>query len=69
MIPCEHEMYKILSGLDLKNITITKYIIQLLYDNCLFNSFPNKDQVFEQYLTDKETFIEQVWKNNTYFRW
>ena len=40
MILNEDEMYKIINGLDQNKITITKDIIQLLYDKGLFDSFP-----------------------------
>lgn len=57
MILNEDEMYKIINGLDQNKITITKDIIQLLYDKGLFDSFPNKDQAFEKYLTFSETYL------------
>ena len=57
MILNEDEIYKIINGLDQNKITITKDIIQLLYDKGLFDSFPNKDQAFEKYLTFSETYL------------
>ena len=57
MILNEDEMYKIINGLDQNKITITKDIIQLLFDKGLFDSFPNKDQAFEKYLTFSETYL------------
>ena len=59
MILNEDEMYKPFNGLHENKITITKNIIQLLYDKGLFDSFPNKDQAFEQYLTFSETYIKE----------
>ena len=41
MILNEDENYRILSGLHQKKITITKNIIELLYDKGLFDSVPN----------------------------
>ena len=57
MILNEDEINKIINGLDQNKITITKDIIQLLYDKGLFDSFPNKDQVFEKYLTFSEAYL------------
>ena len=57
MILNEDEMYKLFNGLHENKITITKNIIQLLYDKGLFDSFPNKDQAFEQYLTFSEAHL------------
>ena len=56
MILNEDEMYKLFNGLHENKITITKNIIQLL-DKGLFDSFPNKDQAFEQYLTFSEAYL------------
>ena len=56
MILNEDEMYKNINGLDQNKITITKDIIQLLYKG-LFDSFPNKDQAFEKYLTFSEAYL------------
>ena len=53
----EDEIYNILKSLDQRKITITNNIIQLLYDKCLFDSFPNKDQAFANYLTFSETHL------------
>ena len=50
MILNENEINKIFNGLDQNKITITNNIIQLLYDKGLFDSFPNKDQAFANYL-------------------
>ena len=36
---------------------IKKEIIQLLYDRGLFDSYPNKDQVFEQYLIFTDEYL------------
>ena len=57
MILNEDEMFKLFNGLHENKITITKNIIQLLYDKGLFDSFPNKDQAFEQYLTFSEAHL------------
>ena len=57
MISIEDETKNILYSLDQNKITITKNIIQLLYDKSLFDSFPNKDQAFAKYLTFSETYL------------
>ena len=54
MILNENENIKIFNNLDQNEITITNNIIQLLYDKGLFDSFPNKDQAFANYLTFSE---------------
>ena len=51
----ENEIKKIFNNLDQNKITITNNIIQLLFDKSLFDSFPNKDQAFANYLTFSET--------------
>ena len=57
MILNEDEIKKILYCLDQNKITITKNLIQLLHDKGLFDSFPNKDQAFANYLTFSETYL------------
>ena len=57
MILNEDEINNILNSLDQYKITITNNIIQLLYDKGLFDSFPNKDQAFANYLTFSETYL------------
>ena len=57
MILNEDEINNILNSLDQNKITITNNIIQLLYDKGLFDSFPNKDQAFANYLTFSETHL------------
>ena len=57
MILNEDEINNILNSLDQNKITITNNIIQLVYDKGLFDSFPNKDQVFANYLTFSETYL------------
>ena len=57
MILNEDEINNILNSLDQNKITITNNIIQMLYDKGLFDSFPNKDQVFANYLTFSETYL------------
>ena len=57
MILNEDEINNILNSLDQNKITITNNIIQLLYDKVLFDSFPNKDQAFANYLTFSETYL------------
>ena len=70
MILNEDEINNNPKSLDQNKTTITNNIIQLLYEKSLFESFPNKDQDFANYLTFSETnLIKKVWKNNTYFRW
>ena len=66
MILNEDEIKNILNSLDQNKITKTNNIIQLLYDNGLFDSFPKKDQAFANYLTFSETYLKKVWKNNKY---
>ena len=55
MILNENKINNIFNGPDQKKVTITNNIIQLLYDKGLFDSFPNKDQAFANYLTFSET--------------
>ena len=57
MILNEDEINIILNSLDQNKITITNNIIHLLYDKGLFDSFPNKDQAFANYLTFSETYL------------
>ena len=57
MILNEDETNNILKSLDQIKITITKNIVQLLYDKCLFDSFPKKDQAFANYLTFSEIHL------------
>ena len=52
MILNEDEINKIFNSLDQNKVTITNNIIQLLYDKGLFDSFPNKDQAFANYLLE-----------------
>ena len=59
MILNENEIDKIFNSLDQKIITTTNNIIQLLYDKGLFDSFPNKDQAFANYLTFSETYLKE----------
>ena len=59
MILNENENNKIFNSLDQKKITITNNLIQLLYDRGLFDSFPNKDQAFANYLTFSETYSKE----------
>ena len=42
---------------------IKKEIIQLLYNKGLFDSFPNKDQVFEPYLIFTDNYISKKYGN------
>ena len=57
MILNEDEINNILNSLDQSKIIITNNIIQLLYDKGLFDSFPNKDRAFANYLTFSETYV------------
>ena len=59
MILNENEINNILNSLDQNKITITNNIIQLLYDKGLFDSFPNKDQAFANYLTFSESYLKK----------
>ena len=36
---------------------IIKNIVQILYDEVLFDNFPEKDQVFESYMKNKEFYV------------
>ena len=42
---------------------IKKEIIQLLYDKGLFDSYPNKDQVFEPYLIFTDEYLLNKYGN------
>ena len=59
MISNENEINNSLNSLDQNKITITNNIIQLLYDKGLFDSFPNKDQAFANYLTFSESYLKE----------
>ena len=59
MVLNENEINNILKILDQNKITITNNIIQLLYNKGLFDSFPNKDQVFANYLTFSESYLKE----------
>ena len=59
MILNENEINKSFNGLVQNKITITNNIIQLLYDKGLFDSFPNKDQAFANYLTFSESYLKE----------
>ena len=59
MILNENEINNILNSLDQNKITITNNIIQLLYNKGLFDSFPNKDQAFANYLTFSESYLKE----------
>ena len=59
MILKENEINNILNSLDQNKITITNNIIQLLYDKGFFDSFPNKDQAFANYLTFSEIYSKE----------
>ena len=57
MILNQDEINNIPNGLDQNKITITNSIFQLLFDKGLFDSFPNKDHAFANYLTFSETHL------------
>ena len=59
MILNENEINKNFINLDQNKIIITNNIIQLFYDKGLFDSFPNKDQAFANYLTFSETYLKE----------
>ena len=59
MILNDDEINNILNSLDQNKNTITNNIIQLLYDKGLFDSFPNKDQAFANYLTFSESYLKE----------
>ena len=59
MILNEDEINIILNSLDQNKITKTNNITELLYDKGLFDSFPNEDQAFANYLTFSETYLKE----------
>ena len=61
MILNEDEMNNNLNSLNQNKNTVTNNIIQLLYDKGLFESFPNKDQAFANYLTFSETHFSETY--------
>ena len=69
MILNEDETNNIPKSPDQNIITITNNIIQLLYDKGLFDSFPNKDQAFANYLIFSETHLLEKYGKTTYFTW
>ena len=64
MILNEDEINNILNSLDQNKIIITNNIIQLLYDKGLFDTFPNKDQAFPNYLTFSGTHLLEKYGKN-----
>ena len=62
MILNQNEINKILNSLDQNKITITNNIIQPLYNIGLFDSFPNKDQAFANYLTFSESYLKEKYE-------
>ena len=62
MILNENEINRIFKNLDQNKITKTNNIIQLLYDKGLFDSFPNKDQAFANYLTFSESYLKEKYE-------
>ena len=65
MILNEDEINNILNSLDQNKVTITNNIIQLFYDKGLFDSFPNKDQAFANYLIFSETYLKEKFGKTT----
>ena len=59
MILNAFEIDKLLNSLQLIKTETIKNVIQLFYDKGLFDNFPNKDQVFEQYLTFSEEYLNK----------
>ena len=59
MILNEDEINNILNSLDQNKITITNNMIQLLYNKGLFDSFPNKNQAFANYLTFSQSYLKE----------
>ena len=53
----ENEKNNIPNSLVQNKISVTSNINQLRYDTGLFESFPNKDQAFANYLTFSETHL------------
>ena len=64
MILNESEIYKIINGLEKVKTETIKNVIQLLYNKGLFDTFPNKDQVFEQYLTFSEEYLKEKYTSD-----
>ena len=60
----EDEINNILNSLDQNKIIITNNIIQLLYDKGLFDTFPNKDQAFPNYVTFSGTHLLEKYGKN-----
>ena len=53
----EDEKNNVLRSLDQNKLTTTNNIFQLLYDKGLFDSFPNKDRAFANYLFFSESHL------------
>ena len=64
MILNESEIYKIINGLEKVKTETIKNVIQLLYNKGLFDQWPNKDQVFEQYLTFSEEYLKEKYTSD-----
>ena len=64
MILNASEIHNILNGLEQIKTETIKNVIQLLYNKGLFDNFPNKDQVFEQYLTFSEEYLNKKYSTD-----
>ena len=61
MILYENEINNFLNSLDQNKTTITNNIIQLLYNKGLFDSCPNTNQAFANYLTFSESYLKETY--------
>ena len=64
MILNDSEIDKLLNSLQQIKTETIKNVIQLLYNKGLFDNFPNKDQVFEQYLSFSEQYLNEKYTSN-----
>ena len=64
MILNAFEIDKLLNSLQHIKTETIKNVIQLLYNKGLFDNFPNKDQVFEQYLSFSEQYLNEKYTSN-----
>ena len=58
------KLINLMNGLEKIKTETTKNVIQLLYNKGLFDNFPNKDQVFEKYLTFSSEYLTEKYGEN-----
>ena len=64
MILNQSDIDKLLNSLESIETETIKNVIQLLYNKGLFDNFPNKDQVFEQYITFSDEYLNEKYSTD-----